>query len=244
VKNHRDVIQMIDNSGWNEPDERNRVIKKFFTGRPTIIKFLQRKFGFGSKKIVDIGCSYGHSLFYWGSESAGIDVNEHMSSLPKLLGYDIYLTNIEDRLAPDEWAGNFDGAYTDNLVEHLVAPHLFLLRINKILKPGGLLVIGHPTVPLSRLAKAYCKWRSGFEGYLASEHINFYTPETISLALKRAGFEPVGQWKTWRWFTLRVGPFSPHCFTVARKIEGWKYSVKRKELFDPSFAAEELKLFH
>jgi len=244
VKNHRDVIKMIDDSGWNRHEERNRIIKKYFTGRHPIVKYLQKKFGFGSKKIADIGCSYGQSLLYWGPESAGIDVSEHMTSLPRSMGYEIYLTNMEDRLAPDEWAGNFDGVYTDNLVEHLVAPHLFLMRIHKILKPGGLLVIGHPVVPLSRLAKAYCKWRSGYEGYLASEHINFYTPETIALTLKRAGFYPVDQLRIWRRFIFKASPFSAHCFTVARKVEGWKYSHKRDGLFDPAYLEGELRPYH
>ena len=138
MNTYKEVTNMILNADWGSIDERERIIKKFFTGRPTIAKFLQRKFDFGSKEIVDIGCSYGQTLFYWGNGSVGIDISEDMASLPRSLGYEVFFTNIEDRLAPGEWADRFDGVYTNNLVEHVLAPHLFLLRIHKILKPDGL----------------------------------------------------------------------------------------------------------
>jgi hypothetical protein len=52
MKTHTEILQMIDNSDWNEPRERDRIIRKYFTGRPTIIKFLQEKFEFGSKFLL------------------------------------------------------------------------------------------------------------------------------------------------------------------------------------------------
>lgn len=248
MRTHSEIIRLIESSDWGTEDLRRRIISKYFSGKSPTINTLQRDYRFGEKRILDIGCSYGQSLFYWGEDSVGIDISEDMASLPKALGYEVFLTNVEDRLYPDESKGCFDGAFSDNMVEHLIAPHLFLIRINKILKPDGLLVLGHPTVPITALAKSLWKKYYGFEGYLAAEHINFYTPETIALTLKRTGFDVIEQWHPLPhkldWLRKLVGPFSTHCYTVARKIGGWRYSTKRKADFDPMSFAKELQEYH
>ncbi|MFV1974714.1 MAG: class I SAM-dependent methyltransferase [Candidatus Scalindua sp.] len=248
MRTHSEILRLIESSGWGTEDLRRRVITKYFSSKSSDINILQKDYGFGEKRILDIGCSYGQSLLYWGLDSVGIDVSEEMASLPKALGYEIFLTNVEDRLCPDELIGCFEGVFSDNMIEHLVSPHLFLIRINKLLKPGGLIALGHPTVPLTAFAKYLWKRFYGYEGYLAAEHINFYTPETIALALKRAGLDVIEQWhplprKLDRLRKL-VGPFSTHCYTVARKIGDWHYSTKRRADFDPTFFENELQVFH
>ena len=88
----------------------------------------------------------------------------------------------------------------------------------------------------------------GFEVYLVVEHINFFTPETIALALNRAGFDVIEQWHPLprRLNRLRklVGPFASHCYTVARKRGEWRYSSKRMAEFDPVSFAKELNEHH
>ncbi len=248
MRSHSEVIKLIESSDWATEHERSRIISKFFSGENPTANTLHKNYNFGDKRILDIGCSYGQTLFYWGEGSIGVDVSKQMVGLPKALGYVIYLTNIEDRLCPEEWKAGFDGAFSDNLIEHLVSPHLFLTRINRILNDDGLLVLGHPTVPLTSLAKMLWRRYKGFEGYLAGEHINFYTPETISLTLNRAGFEVIDQWhplpRRLNRLKKLVGPFSSHCYTVARKIDEWRYSSKRMAEFDPVSMAKELKEHH
>ncbi len=248
MRTHYEVVNLIESSDWATESERSRVVSKFFSGENLAAIILQNKYNFGERRVLDIGCSYGQSLLYWGESSIGVDVSEQMAGLPKALGYEVYLTNIEDRLYPEEWKADFDGAFSDNLIEHLVSPHLFLVRINRILNDDGLLVLGHPTVPFTSLAKNIWRCYNGFDGYLAGEHINFYTPETISLTLKRAGFKVIDQWQPLprKLNSLRklVGPFSTHCYTVAKKIKNWQYSSKRISSFDPSIYEEELKEFH
>ncbi len=248
MRTQSEIIKLIESSDWGTEDLRRKVISKYFSSKGFAVNILQRDYEFGDKRILDIGCSYGQSLLYWGADSVGIDVSEDMASLPKALGHDIFLTNVEDRLYHDGCEGEFDGAFSDNMIEHLISPHLFLIRINKILRPAGLLVLGHPTVPFTALAKSLWKRYYGFEGYLAAEHINFYTPETIALALNRAGFDVIEQWHplSRRLNRLKklVGPFSSHCYTVARKIDEWRYSSKRMAEFDPVSMAKELKEHH
>ena len=55
------------------------------------------------------------------------------------------MANVEDGL-PD-FGRQFDGIFCSNLLEHLVAPHLFLLRLHDLLAEDGRLFIHVPTMP-------------------------------------------------------------------------------------------------
>lgn len=131
----------------------------------------------------------------------------------------------------------YDAIYTNNLIEHLIAPHLFLAKLWHLLKPGGLLAIGHPVVP-PKIVHPIWKTIAGSDGFLASEHINFYTPETIKHTLCRSGFEVMSQVGV----VLADGRFalapslSPSCLSICRKKEDFRYPKKRLQDFDPEFA--------
>src|SRR5262249_5250562 len=100
---------------------------------------------------------------------------------------------------------SFEAIHSNNLIEHLVAPHRFLVGCRRLLHPDGLLALGHPVVPPRGVASV---WRAlGVRGWLASEHINFFSPATVRLMLARAGFDVVEQFSPG---FLRLGP------TVAR----------------------------
>lgn len=106
----------------------------------------------------------------------------------------------------------FAAAWCSEVLEHLFDVHAALAELNRVLRPGGLLIL---TTPYHGLIKNLIIALIGFERHYNPylSHIRFFTPQSLSRCLQRAGFavekwEGVGRhWPVWRC-----------CFVVARKI--------------------------
>lgn len=220
-------------------DETERIIRKHFTNVPRIARLLVNHHGFGDKRVLDIGSAYGQSLLFWGDGSEGVEIREKMIGFLHALDRKTHSLNVEDGFSGIEQA-SFDAIFTNNLIEHLVAPHLFLGRLHALLKPNGVLAIGHPLVPLTPFRQL---WRSlGYSGWLQEEHVNFFTPQTIKLTLERAGFDVTDQYFSAfshsRLLSKIAVPFGIHCLSVCRKKEGYRYHEFRLAEFDPAWAKD------
>ena len=85
----------------------------------------------------------------------------------------------------------FDILYLYEVLEHQSTPDDFLLRCWDLLRPGGLIVVVVPNEfsPLQMQAKK----QLGLESYWLAppQHLNYMTPKTLQLVLRRAGFSLV-----------------------------------------------------
>jgi len=72
------------------------------------------------------------------------------------------------------------------VIEHLFSPYDFLIKCQKLLKPGGLLVLTCPNVSGFDLTILREKTHT-FDG----EHINYFNPYSLGLLLKRCGFDVI-----------------------------------------------------
>lgn len=232
----RELIK--ENSPFYEKETR-RILKRFFSKVPNSVRILIERYDFDERKVLDIGCMYGQTLLYWGEQSEGVDIYEPAVKFVRSLGRRAGVFNVEDGF--DELKGRqYEAIYCNNLIEHLVAPHLFLVRLHAILKPQGVLAIGVPVAPIF----FSCLWKTcGIKGWLAKEHINFFTSKTMKLTLERAGFEVLGQWSPGLYkFSHYLSKISvglmPHCLFVCRKIENFRYATKRSSSFNPSWATD------
>jgi SAM-dependent methyltransferase len=227
------------------PDKTEEILRQHFARMRAVVPYLCEQYSFATLKVLEIGSTYGPHLLFWGAGSEGIEVQAERATFTTSLGFPAHRLNIEDGFGHLK-AGSFDAIHTNNLIEHLIAPHLFLARCYRLLRMGGILAIGHPVVP-PRASRWF--WRMLHrEGSLATEHINFFTPTTIKLTLERAGFEVVEQ------FTpgfLRIHPslarlilpLGPSCYSIARKKAEYRYPAKREALFDPALFRDDLKVF-
>jgi len=239
VNRRRYNLSLIREQSPFDEEATERIIVKYFKSTPSIVRMLYNKERFYDKKVLDIGCCYGSSLLYWGRESEGFDCNDKFLSFVHALGNKVHKGNAEDGFS---FLGSerYDAIYTNNLIEHIVAPHLFLVRLFALLKPGGVLAIGHPVVapqPFRFLLNAI-----GKKGHLAVEHINFYTPRTARLCLERSGFHVEKQYfssiAALPLLSSLTVPFGHHCLSICRKIDGYKYHPKRAKEFDPEWAGD------
>lgn len=205
------------------------------------VQICLKNHNFGHLKVLDIASGFGNSLMYWGKNSEGIEIKPELIKFLSFTEKKIHQLNVEDDLG--KLKGDYDAVFNMNFLEHLVAPHLFLMRVHQLLKKDGLLAISVPVVP-SSLINLFWKTYTGYEAWSSGEHINFYNPRTLALTLSRAGFKIVKQYNP----AFRLSHFSPlflasDCLTICQKISQFKYPGKRQIIFEPHWAAD-LKKFH
>lgn len=180
--------------------------------------------GLDKKAVLDIGCSYGEFLAHFGKGSVGVSIAEAEVAYGKTKDLDIRYGNIESQ--DFTLTEQFDAIFANNIFEHLYSPHEFLIKVKRYLKPDGILILGVPCVPrivaLMRIRK--------FRGALATQHINFFTRDTLRLTAERAGWNV----QMVRGFHFAL-PFIdhlldmiyPHFYVVAKADPDFSYSDKR-----------------
>ena len=126
---------------------------------------------------------------HFGPGSLGLDAVEANVEAVRARGLDAQLANVEDALP--ELDRQWDAAYCSNIIEHLVAPHLLLLRLHEVLTPNGLIFVMVPTVPPARPLDWLIRRVIGHNGYRAAEHIYAFTPRTAEFMVERAGYRVI-----------------------------------------------------
>lgn len=241
----KEILAKIEANSPFEVTNTTRIIKKYFLKPPRFVRCVIGSLGLHQKSVLEIGCSYGQSLLYWGEGSEAIEVEKTYHDWLKGMGVTFHEANVEDGFGAIQ--KKFDVVVTNNLFEHIVAPHLYLARIFNALNDDGVLVIGHPLVP-----SVWVRWfwkAIGYQGWLAGEHVNFFTPHTARLTIERAGFEVKHQYfpplKTGVHFIDQlILPFAVQCVSECRKVPGYKYHSSRKPVFDPVWARTDVSQFH
>lgn len=244
MKSPSEVARLIRARSPLPAADTERLIGDFFVPSRAI-RFVCEAHHLDQKAVLDIGCSYGQHLIHFGPGSAGIDAVERNVEFCRALGFEVTMTNVEDGL-PD-LGRRFDAIYCSNLLEHLVAPHLFLLRLHALLKPGGLLFVHVPTMPPLKIVDRLLKRVIGHNGYLASEHINAFTPRTLAFTIERAGFtvDDVAFVGARGRGLLSLGEpifreLGITAMAVARRNPHFEYPEKRVAVFEPQFAVGTL----
>lgn len=182
-------------------------------------------FNLRTKKVLDIGCGFGEYLVKFGPESLGITTTPDEVEYAKLRDIRMKLGNAE-LLETLELREKFEAIWSNNLFEHILAPHAFLITLKRFAESETLLVLGVPVIPrivsLLRIRK--------FRGALAVAHINFFTRESLRLTVTRAGWNV----KDIRPFLFGnpaldrlVGYFAPHLYVVAYNDSNFKYDSKK-----------------
>lgn len=114
-----------------------------FWARAAYGNFLQRLDRAGlspSMSVLDYGCGPGLLVRYFTERG-----------FPSVKGYDAHVSEFSDKSI---LAQQYDCVISQDVIEHAEDPQQFLRDLSKLLKPGGLLVIGTPNATEIDLAKA------------------------------------------------------------------------------------------
>lgn len=142
-------------------------------------------------RLLDVGCSLGFFLEAAqraGYEVTGVDVSRSAVGFARRrLGLDARTGTLEQARFP---SAAFEVVTLWDVLEHLPDPRGSLREIHRVLRPGGLLVVRLPNagfhLPKARLVLALAP--HSFIALDAHNHLNHYTPRTLTQALTAAGF--------------------------------------------------------
>ena len=167
--------------------ERKKRIKSFsklHNSRLSLIEDLYPEKG----NLLDIGCGAG--FFLNSAKERGWNCYG-MEILPEYVKYaqenfaleNIHQESIDESLNFE--ANTFDVITLWDLIEHLRNPLESLKKIHEVMKPGGLLVMWTPNVKNAILLRE--KWT----GYKILQHFYFFSGESLTHLLEKAGFKIV-----------------------------------------------------
>jgi SAM-dependent methyltransferase len=185
-----------------------------------------KKFDLKNKKVFDIGCGNGEFLSFFGEGSLGITSTKSEVEYGGKNNLNIVFGNAElvDEISLSE---KFDIIWANNLFEHILSPHAFLIKLKTISDSQTTLILGVPVIP-----KIYSLLRiNKFRGSLASNHINFFTKKTLELTVERAGWDIAkANSFVFGWSFLDkifTNLFSPHIYIIAKNNVDFKYPEKK-----------------
>ncbi len=208
----------------------NQRIEKRFqaVAKSRTFKNIRNSFNLKNKSVLDIGCSYGEFLTHFGTGSVGVTVTPEEVTCANSRGLTVIKGNIEDAVFVSSIQKKFDVIFANNIFEHLYSPHAFLIEIKKLLKKDGILILGVPCVPKITTLLHFKK----FKGSLASQHINFFTRDTLRLSVERAGWT-VENVRGFHFKSLVIDRalnlIYPHFYVIAHLSNDFEYTEKRKK---------------
>lgn len=179
-----------------------------------------------NKRVLDIGCGVGSHMQRFGAGSIGLTTNPDEVVVGQKINRDIRLGNVEKLSAALPQTEQFDVIWCNNIFEHLLSPHAFLVYLKQVAHADTVLVLGTPMVPtvpsLMRLRQ--------FRGALATPHVNFFNYKTYELSVTFAGWTV----QTLSSFYFRipllnylVKPIWPHLYLVAKNDPTYRYHEKK-----------------
>lgn len=180
-------MQEFDDPQGTLPNERS-VARRFRRSK----KFLERISGLLQQsptdiRLLDVGCSSGAFLaaaVKLGFRAEGVEPAAQAAATAQAAGL-----NVRQGLLQDVGyaQGQFDAITLFEVIEHLKQPLELLRECQRILRPGGIMLIGTGNAASWSMAAMGSRWE-----YLDiarhGGHISFYNPHSIRDLAQKAGF--------------------------------------------------------
>jgi len=212
--NPRVSAKIVDHSYRNSKDE---VYVKGSAGRQSTFRRYVKKIEKWRRppgRLLDIGCAAGffvHEAGNAGWDAAGVEPSKWLVEWGiKNLGEKLFAGTLRECRFKE---GEFDLLTMWDVLEHLPDPISELYECSRILRKGGMIIINYPDFG-SMLARLMGRrwW------FLLSNHLYYFTPDTMRRYLEKAGFE-VKRFAP-HWQTLPLGYLSKILSIYSPRLSG------------------------
>lgn len=191
----RDLSQIYDYDVYEDSTNANPVLMQHFYEK-------LREHCANLESVLEIGCGTGDFLAWLqqrGLRVAGVEFADSANRV-KFDG-PLYVGMMEDV----EIADTYDAVLLLNVIEHLAEPQAVLVKIRKLLVPGGILLLRHPNSDLfffkpywllvelpKYLYHRYLDKKGRKTGFTVvgfqNQHLFYFSKRSITAMLQRAGF--------------------------------------------------------
>lgn len=160
---------------------RRRYFEKRYRRYLTNIKLFRQ-----SGRLLDVGCNIGLFLNIAreaGFAVTGVELNRDCAEYARSAFHlEIFSGYLEQLTFDDQ---GFDVVTLFDVIEHIPDIHAFLAEIERILKPGGLLVVQSPNISsvMAMLTRGKWNWLS------PPDHLYHFSPESLAMLIKSHDFD-------------------------------------------------------
>ncbi|EKO50243.1 MULTISPECIES: class I SAM-dependent methyltransferase [Leptospira] len=135
-------------------------------------------------EFLDVGCSFGGFLNCAqeaGFQVTGVEISSYSAEVAKSRGLKVYTGEFLDVDLPENF---FDVITLVEVIEHLSSPEQIFEKLNRILKPGGLLLIQTANFEGWQAIDAGANYH-----YYLPGHFYYYSQSNLKKILDRFGFK-------------------------------------------------------
>jgi SAM-dependent methyltransferase len=140
---------------------------------------------FAGSHVLDVGCGAGDQMALWhrvaGLSAWGVDTSPLAAAEGAKRGLRIHTGELRDARFTEDF---FDIAYANHVIEHVREPHAMLEELSRVLKPGGVLIIGVPNLDSSLLRFFKSRWFN----LDVPRHLFLFSPASLTAVLRQHGF--------------------------------------------------------
>ena len=145
-----------------------------------------------AKTILDVGCANGAilKLLPGARELHGVDISEVLVKRANAIGVKALVHDMESGPLPYSRCYFRCRFLLVKSIEHQVDTDWLLSEINRVLKPGGIIVLTFPNIRtvLSLLMMAFFDIPPMYAARYRAGHVRDFTLKTIKMALQKNGF--------------------------------------------------------
>ena len=154
------------------------------------VRCLEGRLAPAQRRVLDVGCGPGFLLEAFrarGWAGVGLERTEQAARHGQTLGLDIRTGSLwDDALA----GGRFEAAVLWHVLEHVPDPSRWLVQLESLLAPGGILLVSVPNFGSPEARFAGPVWFH----LDVPRHLVHFTPAALGRLLEETGFEVVDRW--------------------------------------------------
>lgn len=176
----------------------------------------------GQPRLLDIGCHIGVFLEIaqeQGWECWGVEPSAWAADQARAQGLRVTTGTLRGAQFPDRF---FEVITMWDVIEHLADPLALLQEAYRVLAPGGIISIHTINIesPFARLMGHRWPW-------LMEMHLYYFSPQTLTQMLKKAGFQVIETVTQGRYLRLGylLSRLEPYAGVLARSLGEWTRSL-------------------